>query len=197
MTSKSSSVRAQRRGDETKQRLIRVTKGLLAESDYQSITLEQISDAVGVAKSSILWHFGSKEGLLTEAVFELFEEVDQKINLSKANLATCEERVHYLLREVAEYFVENPEAKGVAITLLLDSKVPRAIHQRIREQWDRHVEEIQEFLSSDDATVSAATAASIMALMHGCYLQWHLHGCRGDLAAQLVAAYEANRPGDK
>ena len=71
MTSRTRNARTQKRGDETKQRLIAATKDLLSEFDYQTVTLDQISEAVGVAKSSILWHFGSKDALLTESVFDL------------------------------------------------------------------------------------------------------------------------------
>ncbi|MCP4303156.1 MAG: TetR/AcrR family transcriptional regulator, partial [Gammaproteobacteria bacterium] len=47
--------RKQRRGSETRRRLLQSTKSLLADHDYQSITLDQVADTVGVAKSSILW----------------------------------------------------------------------------------------------------------------------------------------------
>ncbi len=94
-------VRTQRRGEETKRQLIQATKGLLAEYDYQSLTLDQIASAVGVAKSSILWHFGSKETLLTEAVLDLFEEINEKFGLEKANLATVDERSRYMLEAIA------------------------------------------------------------------------------------------------
>lgn len=54
MTSGSAKGKTQRRGEETKCRLIQATKSLLVEYDYQSLTLDQIASAVGVAKSSIL-----------------------------------------------------------------------------------------------------------------------------------------------
>ena len=148
-----------------------------------------MSSAVGVAKSSILWHFGSKDALLTEAVFDLFEEIDEKITLEKSNLQSLQERVDYLLDSVATYLTNNPQAKGIVITLLLNGGVPAEIHGRIREQWARHTDEIREFLSTDSDPVSEVFAASLMALMHGCYLQWHLNGCREDLREKLAGAY--------
>ena len=186
-------VRTQRRGTETKRRLIEATKGLLAEYDYQTITLDRIASAVGVAKSSILWHFGSKERLLTDAVFDLFEEVDEKITLEKTKLDTLEERIDYLLKSVAEYFAANPKAKGITITLIFNSQIPAAIRERIRKQWQQHSQEIRNFLSSDDIQVSESAAAAILALMHGCYLQWYLCGRKKDIRKQLPGAFIALR----
>ena len=142
MASRSNSQKTQQRGRETRRKLIERTKALLATYDYGSVTLDQVAVDVGVSKSSILWHFGSKEALLTEAVFALFEEVDAKITLEKSSLESLEERVEFLLREVGAYFNQNPAAKGVTITLIFNRSVPDAIRERIREQWDAHVEEI-------------------------------------------------------
>ncbi|MBT8078019.1 MAG: TetR/AcrR family transcriptional regulator [Gammaproteobacteria bacterium] len=194
MTATADPVRTQRRGVETKRRLVEATKGLLAEFDYQTITLDQISSSVGVAKSSILWHFGSKDALLTEAVFDLFDEIDEKITLEKANLETMRQRIVYLLESVADYFTSNPEAKGIAITLLFNSKAPEEIRLRIRAHWDRHIEQIADFLSSDADPVSRDSAAALMALMHGCYLQWHLQGRKDDLRSRLLDTFEALSP---
>lgn len=181
----------QRRGELTKKRLIAATKGLLGASDYQSVTLDQIANEVGVAKSSIIWHFGDKETLLTEAVFELFEEIDEQITLAKPDLPTLAQRQRFLLSAVARYFVANPQAKGITITLLFDRRVPARIHERIREQWRHHVREILEYLSTDAEPVSQAATAALMAFLHGFYLQWHLQGCPPDLEQNLLAAWDA------
>ena len=195
MTSNAESAKTQRRGVETKRRLVDVTKNLLAKFDYQTITLDQVASAVGVSKSSILWHFGSKEALLTEAVFDLFEEIDEKINLQKPRLGSLDQRLDYLLASVADYLANNPDAKGITISLLFNSRVPNEIHDRIRHHWDRHIEQIKEFLSTDTNPFDETSAAALMALMHGCYLQWHLRGCKGDLEAELKDAVASLRRG--
>lgn len=183
--------RVQKRGVETRQRLIDRTKALLAKADYQSITLDQISAAAGVAKSSILWHFGSKESLLTEAVFDLFEEIDTKINLEKDKLPGLNQRVSVLIDTVAAYFTQNPEAKGIAISLIFSSRVADEIHERIREQWRHHIEEVSKFLSNGEVSIDRDTSAAIMALLHGCYLQWYLEGCSDDMHERLTTAFQS------
>jgi AcrR family transcriptional regulator len=178
----------QRRGTVTRKRLLDATKILLAEFDYQSLTLDRIAEEVGISKSSIIWHFGSKEVLLTEAVFDLFEEVDRKINLKKPTLSTLGERLEFLISTVADYFKANPWAKGVSIALLFNNQVPTEIHHRLKTQWNAHIREIQSFLSSGEVQVSEENAAVILAIMHGCYLQWCLNGCVDEPAEQMSAA---------
>ncbi len=182
MTSSPQRARTQQRGVDTKRRLVEATKKLLGELDFRSITLDQIAENVGVAKSSILWHFGSKDALLTESVFDLFEEVDSRLKLEKSSLESFEERVEYLFSAVAKYFVENPTAKAVVIALIVNGQVSREIKDRIHEQWEQHIGEVQEFLSDDEFTISRDCAASMLALMHGGYLQWLLQGRPDDLA---------------
>ncbi|MFT6050888.1 MAG: AcrR family transcriptional regulator [Halioglobus sp.] len=181
----------QRRGEQTKRQMIDVTKSLLAKFDYQSITLEQIASKVGVSKSSILWHFGSKEGLLTEAVFDLFAEIDEKLMMATSDLETLPERLEFLLGSVGEYFETNPEAKGIVITLLFNSQIPSEIRDRIREQWRQHIQQIQDFLTVGEDSVSEKHAISVLAFMQGMYLHWHLDGCPPDTKAYLVESFQA------
>lgn len=179
----------QRRGEITKRQLVDSTKRLLAEYDYQTVTLDRISREVGVAKSSILWHFGSKERLLTEAVFDVFAEVHDKINLAKRDLPTLHERVEYLLGQVADYLVASRGAKGIAITLVFNSQVPPEIPQSIREHWQVHHDEISSFLAGNDGEFPPAGASGLLALIHGIYIQWYLDGCPDGLRERMLAAF--------
>lgn len=148
----------------------------MATHDYRWVTLDRVATHVGVAKSSILWHFGTKEALLTEAVFDLFNEIDAAVEPDLARITTLEERKRILLETIGRFFEENPETKGVVISLMFDSTAPKEIRMAIREQWLGHTKTIAKLLSGDDATVSLDAAATIMAIVHGCYLQWHLNG---------------------
>ena len=182
-------VKTQRRGEITKRQLVDSTKRLLTEYDYQTVTLDKISSEVGVAKSSILWHFGSKERLLTEAVYSVFEEVHEKINLAKRDLPTLAERIDYLLGKVADYYIASRGAKGVAITLVFNSRIPPEIPESIRGHWRQHLVEITAFLAGDDGSLSTAGVAGLLALMHGVYIQWYLDGCPDGLHGRLLDAF--------
>lgn len=180
-----------RRGEETKKRLIQSTKLLLNDYDYKNITLDQISKDVNVSKSSIVWHFGSKEGLLVEAVFDLFEEIDNRFSKMGNAPNTLRERILFLLNVVGNYFETNPMAKGIAISLLLNNQVPTEIHERISQQWSAHTQEIIRFLQIDDSDEGLNAARGIISFIHGFYLQWFSQKCQGNMAEQMINAFDA------
>ncbi len=72
-----------------------------------------------------------------------------------------DERIRYLLESVAAYFIHHPEAKGIKISLLFNSQVPKEIHERIREQWQEHKQEIRDFIAATmpQAVISSGTRA--------------------------------------
>src|SRR5882762_9471543 len=65
----------QQRGVRTEEAILNATLRLLAARGVQGTSLDLLADEVGVAKSSILWHFGSKEELLLRVAERVFEEI--------------------------------------------------------------------------------------------------------------------------
>jgi len=56
------------RGELSRLRIIKSARMVLAESDLSFLKLDLVAEKSGVAKSSILWHFGSKNGLLQKSI---------------------------------------------------------------------------------------------------------------------------------
>src|SRR5690349_8604575 len=65
----------QERGVRTEEAILEATLKLLSTRGIHGMSLDLLSDEVGVAKSSILWHFGSKEELLLRVAERVLEEV--------------------------------------------------------------------------------------------------------------------------
>src|SRR5215467_15607254 len=65
----------QERGVRTEEAILQATMRLLAARGIQGTSLDLLADEVGVAKSSILWHFGSKEELLLRVAERVFDEI--------------------------------------------------------------------------------------------------------------------------
>ena len=57
-----------KRGERTRNHILEVTRKLFAQPGFRGVTLDQIAEETGTAKSSILWHFGTKEHLLLEVL---------------------------------------------------------------------------------------------------------------------------------
>ena len=193
MPTSNASTRRQGRGAATRRRLVQATQQLLSKVDFHSITLDQVAAATPVSKSSILWHFGGKEQLLTEAAIGLLNDVDTEIRPRGGKQDTFEERLESLAAAVAGYFEHNPGSRGIAVQLLFNTQVPATIRQRIREQWQQHARGIRDYLSTPQHNVSAELADALVSLMHGCYLHWHLQGRESSLKAEFLDAFAALR----
>lgn len=177
-----------RRGLETRQRVIAVTKGLIGEHGYAEVTLDQISVAAGVAKSSLLWHFGSKEMLLAEAATSLFQEIGGELGPTVRLGETPVERLDQLFETVSEYFTRSPEAKGVMLALLFSGSVPPTVHAQIRAAWDDHVHAIVEVLGTPQRPLPPEMARLMVAVFHGCYCHWYAAGRDTPIAEILEPA---------
>lgn len=164
----------QNRGVETRAKILEVTKQLLSDHDYYSVTLDQISQDADVAKSSLLWHFDSKELLFSEAACELFSELEQAVVLVKEKDQSLEERMAILLDKAGDYFQNNPEPKGVLISLIFNSQIPVQIKNRIEEYWEHHTKALVNFFSYPEKPFPQAAARTILSIVHGTYLHWYL-----------------------
>lgn len=174
-TSTTQAKKKQTRGIETRARILEATKQLISDHDFYSVTLDQISQEADVAKSSLLWHFNSKEMLLTEAACELFADLEQAIVLVRKDEHSLDQRKEIFLAKVGEYFELNPEPKGVLISLMFNSELSQQIRERIESYWAHHIDAIQYYFSLPDKPFSPEASKAVLTAIHGCYLQWYLH----------------------
>ena len=165
-----------RRGLETRNRVIALTKSLISEHGYSEVTLDQISAQVGVAKSSLLWHFGSKEMLLAEAAISLFQEIELALRPDDLEGRPLAERVDEIFDRVADYFTRNPETKGVVMALLFSANTPQSVREHIREGWNGHVRVLVEALGTPERPLSTDIARLLVAIFHGAYCHWYANG---------------------
>src|SRR5215831_12978925 len=82
----------QERGVRTEEAILQATMRLLASRGIQGTSLDLLAEEVGVAKSSILWHFGSKEELLLRVAERVFEEISRGPARDILALPTLDER---------------------------------------------------------------------------------------------------------
>src|SRR5688572_5070289 len=82
----------QRRGMRTEAAIVDATLKLLAARGVHGTSLDAVAEEVGVAKSSVLWHFGSKEELLLRVAERVFDEVARGPVRAILELPTIEER---------------------------------------------------------------------------------------------------------
>ncbi|MBE6504735.1 MAG: TetR family transcriptional regulator [Methanobrevibacter millerae] len=84
----------------TKEKIFDVSLDLFSKKGYDSVSLKEIADGVGIKKSSIYSHYPSKEAILMD-IFDYFTglfEMDELLNSKE-----------YMLDENNEMLVENPK----------------------------------------------------------------------------------------
>jgi AcrR family transcriptional regulator len=179
-----------RRGLETRLRAIDVAKHLMSRHGYTEVTLDQVSAAASVSKSSLLWHFGSKEMLLAEAASSLFREIEADLQFGDLSHLSVEQRAAELFARIGSYLTANPETKGVVLTLLFSATTPDRVKEHIRASWDGHVRVLAETLSTLERPLPADMARMLVAIFQGCYCQWYANGCREPIDDHLRPGLE-------
>ena len=165
----------QSRGIETRERVLQTTQKLIADHDFHSVTLDQISKHAKVSKSSLLWHFKSKEELLSEAACELFQELERALALEKDDNLSLQEKLDFIITNIGQYFEAKPEPKGVLISLIFNSQIPKEIKESIDTYWENHVDTLVAFLSYPKDVFPRDAARAILDVIHGSYVHWYLH----------------------
>jgi AcrR family transcriptional regulator len=87
----------------TKKKIIEAAKNLFIQKGYAATSIENISDATGISKGNIYYHFKSKEGLFIHMIDEWENEWLQQWEEKKHQYGTITEQLY----GIAEHLVLN------------------------------------------------------------------------------------------
>ena len=174
------------RGEQSRLRIIKSARMILAESDLSSLKLDLVAEKSGVAKSSILWHFGSKNGLLLAVVEDIFDGMQQLI--SKVNLTSLDrkERLKNAMLLLAEEMQKTPEANALLISFIVNQTLDKTINTHIKEMYDSYRLFIKSVLTSAGVEVSDLYPSVILAFIDGAFMQWYLQPDKIELKELFV-----------
>ena len=167
----------QERGVRTEEAILEATLRLLAARGIHGTSLELLADEVGVAKSSILWHFGSKEELLLRVAERAFEAIARGPAQSILELPSIEEREAAMWRFYADTVRRRPELRRVVLYLIFESAEGRPeLRARLQQLYRRMRELFAEGLRGvvPNPERRRRLAAISVAALDGLFLQWLL-----------------------
>jgi len=167
----------QERGVRTEEAILQATLRLLATRGIHGMSLDLLADEVGVAKSSILWHFGSKEELLLRVAERVLAEVAQGPARTMLALPTLEERADAAWRFFGETLRQRPELRRLVLWLIFECVEERPemrtrlrqLYRSIREMFEAGLREVV-----PDAAQRRRLAIITVATFDGIFLQWLL-----------------------
>jgi AcrR family transcriptional regulator len=146
---------------------------LFAERGVDGTSIQEISDAVGVKKPSLLYHFPSKEALHASVLEDLLSRWNERVpQLLKA--AAREDRFDAILDETLSFFAADPDRARLLLREALDRPDEmRALLRIHASAWLNVVAESIKKAQADGgmrAEVDAeAYVVQIIHLLVGCY----------------------------
>jgi len=92
---------------------------LFAEQGYDGTSVQEIADAVGIRKPSLLYHFRSKDALRENVLAEMLAHWNSVLPglLLKAS---TEERFDATMQALSEFFIEDPDRARLFLRETLD-----------------------------------------------------------------------------
>ena len=176
----------QQRGVRTEAAILDVTLQLLATRGIHGTSLDAVAEAAGVAKSSVLWHFGSKEELLLRVAEHVVDEVARGPVRQILELPTIAERDEATWRFFSETLHQRPELRRLVLYLIFESGEGRPELRERLQQLYRGIRELYELGLQGvvaDAEQRRRLAIISVATFDGLFLQWLLDPESVDLDA--------------
>lgn len=160
------------KGEDRKQRILRVAQRLLTRNGWRNTTLAQIARDSGVSPAGLLHHFESKDQLL-HALLDARDSDDEAHADREGDLIAGVGRV-------AERFQRAPELVGTFVVLLVENILPDApLHDRLVNRYHQALNILVEGIRrgqqagryrADIAPV--VKAAEILAFINGMEITW-------------------------
>ncbi len=132
-------------GPDVRTQILREATRLFAAQGFEATSLQEIADAVGVRKPSLLHHFASKDALRQSVLAEMLQH--WSVVLPKVLLAATSSHGQFdgVLAETTLFFSEEPDRARLLLREALDR--PREMRALIRQYVRPWTNVISEFIA--------------------------------------------------
>jgi AcrR family transcriptional regulator len=169
-------------GEATRKQILEVTARRFAQHGYHGTSLEAIAKQVGVAKSSVLWHFGSKEALLYEVIQGVMSKWEKEQTAELLAVTDSRERLSRLVDAYKRLMRERPDTLLLFLTVMFEGIDSNAeLTDKFREMYKgyRAAIKLALDLGVQDGVfrkdlVADEIASLILASFDGLFIQWYL-----------------------
>lgn len=163
-----------KRGERTRNQILEAARKLLAKPGFRGVTLDQIAEETGTAKSSILWHFGTKEALLLEVLDSAMRDLETSYRHDYPDDLPLTEKMRLLLKDYVRLMERYPEVGTVFFGMLFDAQLINSIRDRVKEMYREYRELIVHHLTASGVAATEHLASAVVALFDGVFIQWYL-----------------------
>lgn len=179
-----------RRDTYTPESLLAVAVGVFNDRGYDGTSMEHLSRAAGISKSSIYHHVRGKEELLERAVGRALDGLFGILDEPGAGRGRAVDRLGYVLRRTVEVLM----AELPYVTLLLrvrgNTRTERWAMERRREFDQRMADLLRAAVADGDlrSDVDARLATRLLFGMVNSLVEWYRPVGGGTLSSDVVAA---------
>ena len=154
--------------------MLEVTRRLLSESGPGNVTLDQVSAGSEVAKTSILWHFGSKQELLLEALDEVIRDFERAFSTRYPDPSTPAEKLALFLRDYTAFMKQHSYLGDVFFSFAFSDRSDESARSRVRDLYRRYRAMVESHVGTASEGAGRELAAAIVGLVDGVFIQWSL-----------------------
>jgi len=171
--------------------VLEATRQLLAESGPRSVTLDQVAARSEVAKTSILWHFGSKQALFLEALDEVIRDFEKAFSARYPDESSPAEKLALFLRDYAAFMKEHPRLGDALFSFAFGDRSDERARSRARDLYRRYRVMVASQVGAAWGKEGIDLAAAIVGLVDGVFIQWSLEPGAFDPEAVFGAFLDA------
>ncbi|MFB7993596.1 TetR/AcrR family transcriptional regulator [Streptomyces sp. NPDC056002] len=184
-----------RRDTYTPETLLSVAVQVFNERGYDGTSMEHLSKAAGISKSSIYHHVAGKEELLRRAVTRALDGLFGILDEEHARVGRAVERLEYVTRRMVQVLISELPYVTLLLRVRGNTDTERWAMERRRE-FDHQVAELLKAAAADGdvrGDIEVRLATRLVFGMINSIVEWYRPGGRGmddrevaDAVVQLI-----------
>ncbi|MFF3642883.1 TetR/AcrR family transcriptional regulator [Streptomyces sp. NPDC002564] len=178
-----------RRDTYTPETLLSVAVRVFNERGYDGTSMEHLSKAAGISKSSIYHHVTGKEELLRRAVSRALDGLFGILAEDPARVGSAVQRLEYVTRRTVEVLVDELPYVTLLLRVRGNTDTERWAMERRREFDQQVAELLKEAVADGDlrSDVELRLATRLLFGMINSIVEWYRPESRGAANGQQIA----------
>lgn len=157
------------RKQELKERIFTHAIKLFKEKGFDNVTVEEITQACGVAKGTFYNYFPKKEAVLLHLAVSQLESVHETIQNNK-NLPDLKQQLLYLFSNLFYQYAEQPDMVRLVVSEMMRADMFINAEMRIIEKFRQALAALLDDAKNKGQLTTQAASEDIAAVLTGVYL---------------------------
>jgi AcrR family transcriptional regulator len=171
-------------------RVLRAAEEVFGERGFANARLEDIAAQASIRRSSLLYHFGSKDNLYQQVVDRAFSEIAGAMARGMGHGTTYEEKVEATITELLAFQEEHEQLMAVVLRALLTPS--GAGHDTIGAKFSVLVDQLEEFVVTAGES-QLPKGLPVRAIILQLIVTHLAHAAMGDLGDKLWKGHTHTR----